>query len=94
SSPSGRDIRRAKRGGVSTASLSLIAKKELLESFRSETIGKMETLSGAVKKLFRLDKLHGLLAWLFMKRLYTICLVGFRIYFRITNTGEEAQTGT
>ncbi|MCD8346667.1 MAG: glycosyltransferase family 2 protein [Lachnospiraceae bacterium] len=67
-------------------------KKELLENFRKETVGQMEYLSEAVKKLFRIKKLHGILAWLFMKKQYTICLAAFRVYFRLTNSGTEVSS--
>ncbi|MCC8103532.1 MAG: glycosyltransferase, partial [Clostridiales bacterium] len=67
-------------------------KKELLEFFRKETIGQMPDLPTAVKRLLRIKKLHGILAWLFMKRQYTLCLAAFRIYFRLTNSGTEVSS--
>jgi len=74
------------------ASCSHKKKKELLEYFRKETVGQMTDLSAAVKKLFRIKKLHGMLAWLFMKRQYTVCLAAFRVYFRLTNSGTEVSS--
>lgn len=67
-------------------------KNELLEYFRKETIAQMTALPTAVKKLFRMKKLHGILAWLFMKRQYAICLLAFRLYFRLTNSGTEVTS--
>lgn len=57
-------------------------KSECLAQFKENTIDTLKKPSDAVKKLMKLQWSHGILAWLFMRQRYRICLGLFKVYHK------------